>query len=37
MMAICLGLFLFLLMDSKTSIHWGNTPLEGIFIKDVLA
>ena len=37
MMIICLGLFLFLLMDSETSLHWGTTTLEGIFIRHVIA
>ena len=31
MMIICLGLFLFLLMDSETSLHWGTSTLEGFF------
>ena len=36
-MIICLGLFLFLLMDFETSLHWGKFTLEGIFIRDILA
>ena len=32
-----LGFSLFCLMNLKTSLHWGTSTLEDIFIRDVLA